>query len=65
MRAALLLIVAHTTTALAPHNNAVPATEAWTAAQKICDLGVPNEERPMLVFVHIFKSAGTCVEINQ
>ena len=38
---------------------------AWRAAKKICDGGVPRAARPILVFVHVFKSAGTCVEINQ
>jgi hypothetical protein len=32
---------------------------AWRAAKKICDGGVPRAARPILVFVHIFKSAGT------
>ena len=38
---------------------------AWRAAKKICDGGVPRAARPILVFVHVFKSAGTCVKINQ
>ena len=38
---------------------------AWRAAKKICDGSVARAERPILVFVHVFKSAGTCVEINQ
>ena len=32
---------------------------AWRAAKKICDGGVPRAARPILVFVHVFKSAGT------
>ena len=32
---------------------------AWRAAKKICDGGIPRAARPILVFVHVFKSAGT------
>jgi len=38
---------------------------AWRTAKKICGGSVARAERPILVFVHVFKSAGTCVEINQ
>ena len=41
------------------------SNDAWKNAKKICDGGVPRAARPILVFVHVFKSAGTCVEINQ
>ena len=30
---------------------------AWRSAKKICDGGVPRAARPILVFVHVFKSA--------
>ena len=32
---------------------------AWRAAKKICDGKTRLQERPILVFVHVFKSAGT------
>ena len=35
------------------------SNDAWKNAKKICDGGVPRAARPILVFVHIFKSAGT------
>ena len=35
------------------------SNDAWKHAKKICDGGVPRAARPILVFVHVFKSAGT------
>ena len=35
------------------------SNDAWKNAKKICDGGVPRAARPILVFVHVFKSAGT------
>ena len=35
------------------------SNDAWKNAKKICDGGVPRAARPILVFVHIFKAAGT------
>ena len=41
------------------------SNDAWKNAKKLCDGATRLQERPILVFVHVFKSAGTCVEINQ
>ena len=35
------------------------STDAWKSAKKLCDGKTRLQERPILVFVHVFKSAGT------
>jgi len=40
-----------------PH--VLDSDSAWRAAKKLCDGKTRLQERPILVFVHVFKSAGT------
>ena len=35
------------------------SNDAWKSAKKLCDGKTRLQERPILVFVHVFKSAGT------
>jgi len=37
----------------------LPVAEAWAAAASLCRNGTRPSARPMLIFVHIFKAAGT------
>ena len=45
--------------AWAAAENSLPASEAWAAARTLCDGAVDRPRRPQLVFVHIFKAAGS------
>jgi hypothetical protein len=56
MNIALLLLPLTSATAIRVN---LTAHEAWAAARHICDGAVDRPRRPHLVFVHIFKAAGS------
>ena len=42
-----------------PTGRPLPVAEAWAAAPRLCEGGTRASSRPMLIFVHVFKCAGT------